>query len=84
MATRENLRQDARENALEIRYFKTREDALEEVARRRATGGDPMITRCETTPYGEYKVYSVPVELFVDDLIDPVLPDAKRNSFQLY
>ena len=68
----------------ESAYFKTKIQALEEIKRRRTAYGGEMITRCEETPYGEYRVYSVPADIFVDDLTDPLMPNTGRSIFQLY
>lgn len=69
---------------MESAYFRTKAQALEEIKRRRKTHGGEMITRCEETPYGEYRVYSIPADIFVDDLTDPLMPNTKRSIFQLY
>ncbi len=51
----------------------TFEEALAELHRRKSAA-DGVITRLEESPYGGYRVYSTPVELLVDDLIDPIQP----------
>ena len=65
-------------------YCKTLDEALEEVARRRATKAAGTITKYERSPYGGYRVYSVEADVFVDDLLDPVLPNTRGDSFRLY
>ena len=65
-------------------YCKTLDEALQEVARRRSTKTPGVITRYEKSPYGGYRVYSVEAEVFVDDLLDPVLPNTRHDSFRLY
>ncbi len=64
-------------------YCETLEEALQEVARRRAKAAG-TITKYEKSPYGGYRVYSVDAAVFADDLVDPVLPNAQRDSFRLY
>ena len=56
-------------------YCKTLDDALKEVAKRRAGKAEGVITRYEPSPYGGYRVYSIDAEILVDDLTDPVRPN---------
>ena len=69
-------------------YCQTLDEVMKEVARRRKARGtdsdDALITKYEKSPYGGYRVYSIPADLIVDDLVDPLLPNMPRNSFQLY
>jgi hypothetical protein len=65
-------------------YCKTLDEVLQEVAKRRASKADGVITRYEASPYGGYRVYSVEADAFVDEFADPVLPNARRDSFRLY
>ena len=54
--------------------FRTMSEALEEAQRRRgAQGAGPkMLHRAEESPYGGYRVRSIPVECAIDELIDPL------------
>ena len=69
-------------------YCETFDEVIEEVTRRRKVRGTDtagaLITKYEETPYGGYRVYSIPADLVVDDLVDPSLPNANRGSFRLY
>ena len=65
-------------------YCKTLDEALREVASRRATKAPGTITRYEKSPYGGYRVYSIEAEALVDDLVDPVLPNAWHDSLRRY
>ena len=58
----------------------TIEEAFAEL-RRRKTTAQGIITRLEESPYGGYRVFSVPVELFVDDLADPIQPTVRGSAF---
>ena len=52
-------------------WFETREEALEEVRRRKAELGDEMmLVNYEKTGYGTWRVYSVSAELMVDMIAD--------------
>ena len=57
-------------------YYDTQEEALEEVRRRRSSvGDDALLTRCERTGYGNWRVVSVPAEFVVDTVADGPSPD---------
>ena len=38
-----------------------------------------MIVSFEESPYGGYRVYSVPADTVVDDLVDPILPSTRHR-----
>ena len=61
-------------------YCDTIEEAFTELRRRKSTA-EGIITRLEESPYGGYRVYSVPVDLFVDDLADPIQPVVPGSAF---
>lgn len=53
-------------------------EAMAEIGRRkRGANADGMITRFEESPYGGYRVYSVPADFAVDELVDPIYPGAR-------
>ncbi len=56
-------------------YCNTLDDALKEVAKRRAKKTEGVITRFEPSPYGGYRVHSIAADILVDDLTDPVRPN---------
>ncbi len=63
-------------------YCRTLDEAFKEVARRkRDAGADGVITRFEESPYGGYRVYSLPADVLVDDLVDPIInmPDIRGS-----
>ncbi len=68
-----------------ILYCETLDEAIQEVARRRAakTHGDGVITKYESSPYGGYRVYSIEVDALVDELLEPVTPSLRRD-FRFY
>ena len=46
-------------------------EAMAEAARRRAAPqADELVTRVERSPYGGFRVRSVPADFFVDQLVD--------------
>ena len=54
-------------------YFDKLQDALEEVRRRRTSPeGHEMITRMEESPYGGYRVRSIPADFLIDTLVDGI------------
>ena len=54
-------------------FHKDFREAMEESGRRRAEPGSAAyLTRVERSPYGGYRVRSIPADLFVDQLIDGV------------
>lgn len=59
-------------------YCKTIDEAFKEIARRKRDA-DGVITRFEESPYGGYRVYSLPADVLVDDLVDPIvnMPDIR-------
>ena len=61
-------------------YVKTELEAIAE-SRRRRDREDGMITTWEQSPYGGYRVYSVPVDMVVDELIKPTVPQITGNIF---
>lgn len=72
-ASRESVAADA--------YFSSLRAALQEATRRRA---DPrlrgMATHVEDSPYGGgYRVRTVPADLFVDQIIDGLVPPTPRR-----
>lgn len=65
-------------------YFDTEEEARKEMRRRRSQPTDePMLVRCERTGYGTWRVYSMPVELLVDFLLDMPLAGTVNSRFGL-
>lgn len=56
-------------------------EAIAEIGRRkRDANADGMITRFEESPYGSgYRVYSVPADFVVDDLVDPIYPGVRSG-----
>ena len=54
-------------------FFETYHEALREAQRRKTTLVDPMITRIEESPYGGYRVWSMPTDVYVD-LLSENLP----------
>lgn len=64
-------------------YFDTEEEALEEVRRRRSDiRDDALLTRCERTGYGTWRVVSVPAEFVVDTIADGPSPDLTDFSLR--
>ncbi len=52
-------------------FHKTLGEAMEEMGRRRASlDGGSYITKVEPSPYGGFRVRSLPAELYVDQLIE--------------
>lgn len=52
-------------------YFDTLNEAFQELQRRRASHED-MITRLKDSRYGGFVVHSVPVDLYIDELAEPL------------
>lgn len=69
---------------LEPTYCNTMEEVRAEMARRRKESSENVIVKFEKSPYGGFRVYSVFVDSFIDDLTDPIVRDIKRNTFLLY
>ena len=62
-------------------FHKTMEEALEEIARRRSDPqGKEMVTRVARSPYGGFRVRSVPADYYVDLLADGPVPISTGNS----
>lgn len=56
-------------------FHKTMEEALEEVERRRADPqGHELVTRISRSPYGGFRVRSMPADYYVDILADGPIP----------
>jgi hypothetical protein len=57
-------------------FHKTMQDAMDEVARRRADPrGMELVTRVERSPYGGgYRVRSMPADFYVDMIADGPMP----------
>jgi len=52
-------------------FHTTMQEAMDEIARRRAAPqGKEIVTRIESSPYGGYRVRSVPADLYVDMLAE--------------
>ena len=50
-------------------FFATREEALQEVRRRKIEATENnLFVRCERTPYGTWRVSALPMEFLVDNL----------------
>jgi hypothetical protein len=68
-------------------FHKTMQEAMEEVARRRADPqGKEIVTRIQSSPYGGFRVRSLPADLYVDMLADGqllVAADARRQREEL-
>ncbi len=65
-------------------YCTTMEEVFEELRRRREarTPGDLVITRYEKARYGGgFRVYSVPAELMVEEMMSPAPRTPKRRPF---
>ena len=61
-------------------YCKTFDEAVREMGRRkRDAHAHGMIVSFEESPYGGYRVYSVPADTVVDDLVDPILPSTRHR-----
>ena len=52
-------------------YFDTLDEAFRELQRRRASF-EHLITRVKDSRYGGFVVHSIPVDLFVDELAEPL------------
>lgn len=62
-------------------YFDDLKDALDEARERRASHrGEGMITRVDESPYGGYRVHSIPADFIVDLMADGVLPPWQRPN----
>ncbi len=66
---------------LEPIYCKTRGEARKEMERRRAADSEGVIVKCDKSPYGGFRVYSIPVDSYVDDLLDPILKPPKSGRY---
>jgi hypothetical protein len=56
-------------------FHKTMREAMDEVARRRADPqGKELVTRIDRSPYGGYRVRSMPADYYVDMLADGPVP----------
>lgn len=67
-------------------FHKTLRDAMEEAGRRRTSpDGGSYLTNVEPSPYGGFRVRSMPAELYVDQLIEGagVIGLMTRRSFKL-
>ena len=63
-------------------YCETLEEAFDEAARRRATRTlDDAVTRWEKSPYGGYRVITVPLESLADFIAYPGDPDESVAAF---
>lgn len=66
-------------------FCDTLDEAAEEVGRRKrdTTEAESVVTTFEESPYGGYRVYSIPAELVVDQLLDqqsgPFRPQQRRR-----
>ncbi len=63
-------------------YCATMEEVVDELRRRRATrkSGEPVVTRYEKARYGRgFRVYSVPAELVVEQMMNPLPRPRKRR-----
>lgn len=70
--------------ALTDTYCATMEEVVEELRRRREARkpGDLVITRYERARYGSgFRVYSVPAELLVEQMMSPSPRTRKRRLF---
>jgi len=67
-------------------YCKTLDEVFKEISRRKKARVDldDLITKYERSPYGGYRVYSIPADIIADELVDPTLPNTKRDTFRLY
>lgn len=64
-------------------YFDSREEALQEVRRRKAEPNDDnILVRYERTGYGNWRVYSVPADFVVDSIADGPSPISRLPSFR--
>ena len=63
-------------------FFKTQREAVEEVARRRAsTGKQGMVAHIEPSPYGKgFRVRSIPVEFVFEPMIDNLALGIRPSS----
>ncbi|MDE2692305.1 MAG: hypothetical protein OXI49_17540 [Acidobacteriota bacterium] len=63
-------------------YCETLEEVFEEKRRRKADPeGNAYITQHEESPYGSgYRVYSIPVDIYADELVKPLQPGAGLAS----
>ena len=69
---------------LEPTYCKTQEEARKEMERRRAADSESVIVKCDKSPYGGFRVYSIPVDSYIDDLIYPVPKPPKTERYEAY
>jgi hypothetical protein len=62
-------------------FHNTLAEAMDEIARRRAAlQGKELVTRVERSPYGGYRVRSMPAEYYVDLMADgPVASNTRRR-----
>ena len=62
-------------------YFETEMEAVEECMRIHKESAGRTISIRQRTPYGGYRVYSLPIELAVDELAKPIIPQIPGNIF---
>ena len=63
-------------------YYDKLKDALEESRHRRSSPvGKGMITHVGESPYGGYRVTSMPAEFYVDLLVDGMIRPPRRGMF---
>ncbi len=65
-------------------YCKTREEARKEMNRRRAADSESVIVKCDKSPYRGFRVYSIPVDNYVDDLVHPAPKPPKNERYAAY
>jgi hypothetical protein len=64
-------------------FHETMPDAMRELERRRKVAGErDCISRIEPSPYGGYRVRSIPVDFLVDMATDwGMMPDNRNKKF---
>jgi hypothetical protein len=72
--------QDRESTAFVDAFFETYAEAMREAQHRKMTLGDPIITRIEESPYGGYRVWSMPADVYID-LISENLPTSHPIKF---
>ena len=65
-------------------YFDSLDEARKEVKRRRAEEEGNVVVKCERSPYGGYRVYSVLVANYVDGLLGSIIHKTARPQPGLY
>ena len=66
---------------LNVAYFKTEKEALDEVQRRKSElNKEGYIARMVPTGYGDYKVFNIPADLFIDQIADGYTVDPSWGS----